>query len=161
MSNTFKIGDRVRYKVEMVEQGFLHPRKLGLTGKILRLQQGQGKCYLVKWNDVADSETTVHGSWLESVPPSGRTFEEICKELAENTAISAEFRPVEVWSNRDEPFTFITDYCGDEGWEPLVIHRDGRAEINVTLSAAQLAAIAAACTEIADNYEAEHGKEEA
>lgn len=79
-----------------------------------------------------------------------RTFAEIINELSQNPVISAEFRLSEDWSDfGEDPAIFDTDYCGDEGWEPIVIHRNGKAELNITLTPAQLAAISAACTEIA------------
>lgn len=151
MSDQLKVGDRVRYRAEMVEQGFLHPRKLELTGKILRLPQGKKKCYLVKWNDVADSENTVHGSWLEPVPPSGRTFAEVVKELGEKYK-------KEGWTvNLYQGYILMLRLHSE-----ITIFDNGGIDISgLRATPAELEAISAACSEIAANYEAEHGKEDA
>lgn len=162
MSKPFNIGDRVRYRAELVEEGFLHPRKLELTGKILRLPQSQKKCYLVKWNDVADSENFIHGSWLESMPPSGRTFEEIVKELAEKPEFKEKWKANFEWAERTVLLTNARGFMlhffddGDLRFE-ADIENGSHTDI---FTAAQLAAISAACSEIAANFAAEHGKEE-
>lgn len=162
MSEPFNIGDRVRYKAELVEQGFLHPRKLELTGKILRQPQGKEKCYLVKWNDVAESEITIHRSWLESVPPSGRTFEEIVKELAENPAITREGIKLINVRTADSDSGGIADFTDIDGFGELTLYDDGGISLKYRedWTWQGLAAISAACSEIAANYKAEHGKEE-
>lgn len=164
MSESFNIGDRVRYRAEMVERGYLHPLKLELTGKILRLPQGKEKCYLVKWNDVADSENIIHGSWLESVPPSGRTFEEIIKDLGNNKIITDFYcrdQNFPYGDNRDKSCEF---FCMDEDEHSYVgfeIFDDGKVRMEEIFTTAELAAISAACSEISANYQAEHGKESA
>lgn len=163
MNNPFNPGDRVRYRAELVEQGFLHPRKLELTGKILRLPQGQGKCYLVKWNDVADSETTVHESWLESVPTSGRTFEEIINDLiADLNKLTEEndygLREI---NTAGTAVLWYEPIPGEITYYDITQEGEFGTDKDYTFTpAAHLAAIAAACTEIAANYAAEHGKEE-
>ena len=152
MSNTFKIGDRVRVVHGEICKPSSEKAARILSGEIVGVIAGCNK----KWSFVEfDGQTYPVPSENLKLAKTRRTFEEICNELAENTAISAEFRPVEVWSNfGDDPAIFVTDYCGEEGWEPIVIHRDGKAELNITLTPDQLAAIAAACTEIAANYAA-------
>lgn len=95
-------------------------------------------------------------------PSPRRNFEEIVKELAENPCIKADFHEVEIWTSDDDaPAVFATEANEEEGWEPIIIHRSGKIELNTDLTPAQLAAIFAACTEIAANYAAEHGKGEA
>lgn len=162
MSNALKVGDRVRYKAEMVEQGFLHPRKLELTGKILRLPQGSKKCYLVRWNDVADSETTTHESWLESVPPSGRTFEEIINELIENLNNLTEENDYGLHKINTAGTAVIwhEPIPGEITYYDITKEGEFGTDKDYTFTpAAHLAAIAAACQEIAANYAAENGKE--
>lgn len=82
-----------------------------------------------------------------------RTFEEIVKELKGKLGV--------FWSIEK----LNKDYAAlaNSTLDVIVVHKNGRLEIyyrhainpTVTLFATQLAAISAACSEIADNYEAE------
>lgn len=83
---------------------------------------------------------------LEYIP---RTFEEICKELEQNL---------------DGAYAFVDSSSGYatfsiESIEEFTIWFNGKMAISACVDAAQIAAIAAACQEIARNHEAKHKKE--
>lgn len=78
-----------------------------------------------------------------------RTFEDIIEELAENPIISADFHLCENWGKGEETALFVTDAEEEDGWEPIALHRDGKAEMSGSLSPEQMVAVATACAEIA------------
>lgn len=78
-----------------------------------------------------------------------RTFDDIIEELAENPIISADFHLCENWGKGAETALFVTDAEEEDGWEPIALHRDGKAEMSGSLSPEQMVAVATACAEIA------------
>lgn len=100
-------------------------------------------------------------SWrdLLTMGKTCRTFEVICRELAEKPCMSDwKVRFMDCGAHYAD---FECDYLN-----PLLIYTNGevwwtRDERQAHLSAEQLAAISAACSEIAAAYEASEGKEDA
>lgn len=92
-----------------------------------------------------------------------RTFEEIVKELAENPAITSmgikliNVRPADSGSGG------LADFTDIDGFGELTLYDDGGISMKYRedWTWQSLAAISAACSEIAANYAAEHGKEDA
>lgn len=85
-----------------------------------------------------------------------RTFEEIINELIEKPEIKATFPVLRKYKNGE------VDLANHKDDRTITIWPNGDTNfLGLTeLTAAQLAAISDACTEIAANYEAEHGKED-
>lgn len=153
MSEPLKIGDRVRVvgcekmkPIDVFAARILHGE---VEGEIQSLHG--------TWSIVNFEGHNYHmkNANLQRIPR--RTFEEICNGLAEQPCMSDwKVRFMDCGAHYAD---FECDYLN-----PLLIYTNGevwwtRDERQAHLSADQLAAIAAACQEIAANYEAEHGKE--
>lgn len=78
-----------------------------------------------------------------------RTFEEIICSLAADPVIRERFHLAEEWGVHPPRAVFVTDANEDEGYEPIIIHRDGKMEMSLTVSPEQMVAMARACAEIA------------
>lgn len=82
---------------------------------------------------------------VQCTKQASRTFDDIICELAEKLKGTEIHHYIDRWGN--VTFSAPSDYMGE-------------LDVEIEYTAAQLAAISAACTEIAANYAAELGKEE-
>lgn len=100
---------------------------------------------------------------VELVSTKKRTFRQIVSAMAKKSAIKEDLRLVPArHTNSTDKAYFVCDSDPDEeNCTMIAIWTDGSAYIRFQPTAAQLAAISAACSEIAANYAAENGKEEA
>lgn len=167
MSNALKVGDRakiVRDTDGRIYNGigipFVHYQDLyGREVEVLSVDERWGNA-VVRIKEGIKREIDL--KCLERINPPRRTFEEICKELAENAAIKGKWNPDYNYAPRTVLLTNekgIMLHIYDDGevrFEPDIENGGYHSDI---FTAAQLAAIAAACSEIAANYQAEHGKE--
>lgn len=156
MSEPLQIGDRVRVvgmeTVKPANETAAQIMRGELEGKILHMQEAwstvrfEGRNYMVPTKNLQSIATR-------------RTFEEIGKEL--NTKLGVEWGKVRFFDNRME-FRSVNDtdlIIFDNGG--MCFEVDAAMNSEVRLCVFQLAAISAACSEIAANCAAEHGKEEA
>lgn len=160
MSNALKVGDRVKI-VPNAKDEILIPYQMpdALAERIEELTAVITEVHKCRIATVRFDTGSYYMDFsnLQRIPDNPRrTFEEICKELAEQPCIRNEFPQL---------VNFVDGHCDlDSGgaarvsiWPNGDMNTYGVTYIN----ADQLAAISAACTEIAANYAAEHGKEEA
>lgn len=155
MSNPFNPGDRVRVVGLENKTPSTETAAAILRGEV----DGEVTDFTEKWTVVNFGGQNYHVPTknLQRVS-SRRTFEEIIIELAEKPCMSDwKVRFMDCGAHYAD---FECDYLN-----PLYIYTNGevwwaRDERQSHLSAAQLAAIAAACTEIAANFAAKHGKDE-
>ncbi len=139
IGDTWKVASGVR----SVSIGELPPAAYGISELAL---------YITPMTELKKKETPVKRP--------RRTFEEIIAELAENLG------------NEWSPYEKRGTGCFSDGWGVfLIVSKDGGFEIELdadyersaswSFKPQELAAISAACTEIAENWDAEHGKEKA
>lgn len=170
MSNPFNPGDRVRVVGLENETPSTEIAAAVLRGEV----DGEVTNFNEKWTvaNFGGQNFHVPTKNLQRVSPR-RTFEEIINELRKKLdALGASFL-VTVGEFFDEEdgesetyefhfhhgcgeITITLNYDGSVSIEP----RNHDGEAYAFLGHDQLAAISAACTEIAANYQAEHGKED-
>lgn len=158
MSEQLKIGDRAR--VVFNKEGRIWGGEGYLYENTSQILGAEGIVTTIHGDEITLTETrttrlVMAAECLTRVETQRRTFEEIVKALAMKPIIYNELFLIPESTSKD-----VAEFDSD-GQEAIFIHRDGRSIINGSVSADLLAAISAACSEIAANYNAEHGKEEA
>ena len=158
MSEPLKIGDRVRVVNGEICKPSSEKAARILSGEIVGVIAGCNK----KWSFVEfDGQTYPVPSENLKLANPRRTFEEICKELAEKPEFKEEWEADFEWAERTVLMT-------NERGIMLHFYDDGDVRFETDFmkgyssdifTSSQLAAIAAACQEIAANDQADHGKE--
>lgn len=150
MSEMLKRGDRVRIVPDEDGQiyngvGVAFPCQQdvnGLEGEVKYVDIFWGSAHIQTDNGDA---LIVCKRCLARTTPQRRTYEEILMELAEKLKGTELHHCIDECGN--VTFSAPSDYMGE-------------LDVEIEYTADQLAAISAACSEIAANYKAEHGKEE-
>lgn len=148
--DVFHRGDRIRFRAEWNDKEVFYNRdtkKLHGTVKSMS-RSGEYNFLYASWTyEKEHLMQTVSADWVE--PYTQAPFEEIIIELAEK--LPKTWKLVGIEKSYAE---FETNSTTE-----VTIWRNGNVAMDACIGASEFAAIAAACTEIAANYEAEHGKE--
>lgn len=157
MSNPFNPGDRVRVVGLENETPSTETAAAILRGEV----DGEVTDFTEKWTvaNFGGQNYHVPTKNLQRVSPR-RTFEEVAVALANDPLFRSYNCDLSKGDINRESAHFV-HYKSERMFTLLRCGHFWTETQFVDLSADQLAAIAAACTEIAANYEAEHGKEEA
>lgn len=165
MSEQLQIGDRAR--VVFNKEGRIWGGEGYLYENTSQILGAEGVVTTIHGDEITLMETrttrlVIAAECLTRVETQRRTFEEIVKELAEKP----EFKGI--W-NADFEYAERTVLLTNKRGFMLHIYDDGEVRFEadiengshtIIFSAPQLSAISAACSEIAANYKAEHGKEQ-
>lgn len=156
--DVFHRGDRIRFRAEWNDKEVFYNRDTKkLHGTVKSMSRGGEYNFLyVSWTyEKEHLMQTVSADWVE--PYAQVPFEVIINELVEKPEIKATFPVLRKYKNGE------VDLANHKDNRTITIWPNGDTNFLglIELTAAQLAAISAACTEIAANYQAEHGKEEA
>lgn len=150
MSDQLKVGDRVKIVPDKDGQIYtgvglaFYPKQAinGLEGEVKYVDDAWGSAHI---QTDKCGVLNVCLQCLTRIERPRRTYEEIIEELAEKLKGTEIHHYIDRWGN--VTFSAPSDYMGE-------------LDVEIEYTADQLAAISAACTEIADNYAAEIGKEE-
>lgn len=157
MSNALKVGDRVKI-VPNAKDEILIPYQMpdALAERIEELTAVITEVHKCRIATVRFDTGSYYMDFsnLQRIPDTpSRTFEEIVKELGANKIITDFYcidQDFPCGDNRDKSCEFFGLDADENSYVGFEMYDDGHVRLEDTFSASQLAAIAAACQEIAD-----------